>query len=311
MELKGKVKPKTVESFLDEKRLLNDFLEVVERKIVEDKVEEAKQKLKSGEKAIININPLLIHVPTWQRDLDVNRAKRIATDYNPYKWELPKVMLHDKKLIIVDGEHRIIGAIFGGMKLVQVEVLVVITESEAIDLFLSQGDDRRRMSPQDTYSAALEAKKEEYVTLKRICNNNHVAVKGDQQAIENPVGILTSISDGVSLAKNNPDLLDRILSIIGKLQWNAGKSAYDGKAYTAKVIRVFKKLYAYYSGREIEMETVLLNNCKGSKYFNDNLVEKWQDSFFDYLSTIIEQNINIPTVAVKKSTPKTRKTKTA
>lgn len=25
MELKGKVKPKTVESFLDEKRLLNDF----------------------------------------------------------------------------------------------------------------------------------------------------------------------------------------------------------------------------------------------------------------------------------------------
>ena len=101
------------------------------------------------------------------------------------------------------------------------------------------------------------------------------------------------------------------MSIIGKLQWNAGKSAYDGKAYTAKVIRVFKKLYAYYSGREIEMETVLLNNCKGSKYFNDNLVEKWQDSFFDYLSTIIEQNINIPTVAVKKSTPKTRRKKTA
>lgn len=166
------------------------------------------------------------------------------------------------------------------------------------------------MSPQDTYSAALEAKKEEYVALKRICNNNHVAVKGDQQAIENPVGILTSISDGVSLAKNNPDLLDRILSIIGKLQWNAGKSAYEGKAYTAKVIRVFKKLYAYYSGREIEMETVLLNNCKGSKYFNDNLVEKWQDSLFDYLSNVIEKNIDIPNVSAK-STPKTRRNKTA
>lgn len=65
MKLKGKAKPKAVESFLNDKRLLNDFLEVVERKIVEDKIEEAKQKLKSGEKAIININPLLIHVPTW------------------------------------------------------------------------------------------------------------------------------------------------------------------------------------------------------------------------------------------------------
>ena len=44
MELKGKAKPKAVESFLNDKRLLNDFLEVVERKIVEDKIEEAKQK---------------------------------------------------------------------------------------------------------------------------------------------------------------------------------------------------------------------------------------------------------------------------
>lgn len=308
MKLKGKAKPKAVESFLNDKRLLNDFLEVVERKIVEDKVEEAKQKLKSGEKAIININPLLIHVPTWQRELDVNRAKRIASDYNPYKWELPKVMLHNKKLVIVDGEHRIIGAVFGGMKFVQVEVLIGVTEADAIELFLSQGDDRRRMSPQDTYSAALEAKKEEYVTLKRICNNNHVAVKGDQEPIKNPIGILTSISDGISLAKNNPDLLNRILSIIGKLQWNAGKSAHEGKAYTAKVIRVFKKLYAYYSGREIEMETVLLNNCKGSKYFNDNLVEKWQDSLFDYLSNVIEKNIDIPNVSAK-STPKTRRKK--
>lgn len=311
MELKGKAKPKAVESFLNDKRLLNDFLEVVERKIVEDKVEEAKQKLKSGEKAIININPLLIHVPTWQRDLDVNRAKRIATDYNPYKWELPKVMLHDKKLIIVDGEHRIIGAIFGGMKLVQVEVLVRITESEAIDLFLSQGDDRRRMSPQDTYSAALEAKKEEYVALKRICNNNHVAVKGDRKPVDNPVGILTPIKDGIKLAKSNPQLLDRILWLIGQLKWNAGKSVRDGKAYSSKVIRNFKNLYAYYAGREKEMENVLLNKCKGSQYFNDNLNEKWQDTMFDFLNGIIEQNIDIPVAAVQ-STPKTRKnTKTA
>lgn len=45
MELKGKAKPKAVESFLNDKRLLNDFLEVVERKIVEDKVAERRQSL--------------------------------------------------------------------------------------------------------------------------------------------------------------------------------------------------------------------------------------------------------------------------
>ena len=59
------------------------------------------------------------------------------------------------------------------------------------------------------------------------------------------------------------------------------------------------------------MENVLLNKCKGSQYFNDNLNEKWQDTMFDFLNGIIEQNIDIPVAAVQ-STPKTRKnTKTA
>lgn len=78
MELKGKAKPKAVESFLNDKRLLNDFLEVVERKIVEDKVEEAKQKLKSGEKAIININPFY----DWTRDNERGIRCNVLKDEN-------------------------------------------------------------------------------------------------------------------------------------------------------------------------------------------------------------------------------------
>lgn len=146
--------------------------------------------------------------------------------------------------------------------------------------------------------------------LKEICNKNHVAVKGDRKLVDNPVGILTPIKDGIKLAKSNPQLLDRILWLIGQLKWNAGKSAREGKAYSSKVIRNFKNLYAYYAGREKEMENVLLNKCKGSRYFNDNLNEKWQDTMFDFLNGIIEQNIDIPVAAVQ-STPKTRKVKTA
>ena len=97
------------------------------------------------------------------------------------------------------------------------------------------------------------------------------------------------------------------------MKWNAGRSVRDGKAYSSKVIRNFKNLYAYYAGRENEMENVLLNNCKGSQYFNDNLNEKWQDTMFDFLNGIIEQNIDIP-VASTQSAPKTtgkKKVKTA
>lgn len=311
--LRGKVEPKEMEIVLDNLRLQNDFLDIVERKIVEDKLEEAKKKLSVGEKPIISINPLLIHVPEWQRDLTIRNANKIGLEYNPYKWELPKLMCFNGKLYVVDGHHRTIGAIKAGLLSVQYEVLIGITEAEAISLFINQDVDKNRTKPQDTYNAALQAGQPEYVKLKEICNKNHVAVKGDRKPVENPIGILTPIKDGIKLAKSNPQLLDRILWLIGQLKWNAGRSVRDGKAYSSKVIRNFKNLYAYYAGRENEMENVLLNNCKGSQYFNDNLNEKWQDTMFDFLNGIIEQNIDIP-VASTQSAPKTtgkKKVKTA
>lgn len=312
MSKRERVLPKELEEMMNEARMLNNIIEAGEKMIVSDKMEEARSKHDGREKAIISINPLLIHVPEWQRELRVSIAKKIGAEFNPYKWDLPKVVLRDGKFYVIDGMHRIIGAYFGNMKLVQVEVLIGITEADAVDLFLSQQNDRKRMTFADTYSAALVLRKEEYVILKSICDRNHVAIKGDRNPVENPIGVLTSLSDGVKMAKLCPDLLDRILKLIVNLQWNGGKSYRDGKAFSAKVIRVFRKLYAYYAGRETDMERVLLNNCKGSKFFNDNLSEKWQDSLFDFLSDIIEKNIDIPVIETKTTSRKrtTRKTVT-
>lgn len=304
MSRNGRLEPMEVETMMDEARMLNNIIEVGERMIVSDKMEEARSKHDGREKAIISINPLLIHVPDWQRDLTISDEKKIGAEFSPYKWDLPKIMYKDNKFYVVDGMHRVIGSYFGNIKLIQVEVLIGITEYEAINLFLSQQDDRRNMAPVDTYSASLVIKKQEYVTLKSICDRNHVAVKGDRNPVENPVGVLTSVSDGVKMSRYCPELLDRILKLVVNLQWNGGKTYRKGKAFSAKVLRVFKKLYAYYSGREEDMERVLLNNCKGSKFFNDNLSEKWQDSLFDFLSDIIEKNIDIPVIKAKTTTRK-------
>lgn len=304
MSKRERMLPKELEEMMNEARMLNNIIEAGEKMIVSDKMEEARSKHDGREKAIISINPLLIHVPEWQRELRVSIAKKIGAEFNPYKWDLPKVVLRDGKFYVIDGMHRIIGAYFGNMKLVQVEVLIGITEADAVDLFLSQQNDRKRMTFADTYSAALVLRKEEYVILKSICDRNHVAIKGDRNPVENPIGVLTSLSDGVKMAKLCPDLLDRILKLIVNLQWNGGKSYRDGKAFSAKVIRVFRKLYAYYAGRETDMERVLLNNCKGSKFFNDNLSEKWQDSLFDFLSDVIEKNIDIPVIETKTTSRK-------
>lgn len=292
------------EKELEEARKKKGISGVVEEQLIENLVDDARHNKSIGDKILLNINPIYAHIPTWQRKLNVRRAEQIGVNYNSYKWGIPKVLYIDGKLYVIDGMHRMYGTFKAGMKSVLVEVLVDMSVQQAIDLFLDQDIDRGKMTPQDKYGAAIEAKKPEYLKLKEICTKNHVAVKGDINAVENPVGILTSITDGISIVKTNPQLLDDILSLLGKLQWNCGKSLYEGKAYSAKVIRSLKKLYAYYAGREKEMENVLLNMCKGSEYFNDNLYEKWQDSLFDFLANIIEQNIDITVIGKK-----TRKTK--
>lgn len=76
MSRNGKLEPMEVETMMNEARMLNNIIEVGERMIVSDKMEEARSKHDGREKAIISINPLLIHVPNWQRELRVSIAKK-------------------------------------------------------------------------------------------------------------------------------------------------------------------------------------------------------------------------------------------
>lgn len=132
---------------------------------------------------------------------------------------------------------------------------------KAIDLFINQSQDRAKMQPMDIYKAAIAGGKTDYVKLQEICHKNNVAVKGDDDN-ENTVGTLTSISDGVKLSKSNPDLFDSMLALLGKLGWNGYADSYNGKAYTAKIIRALKALYAYTEGRTDEMEKALIKHIR-------------------------------------------------
>lgn len=161
---------------------------------------------------------------------------KIYNKYNKYKWEVPKLLYLNGKLWCVDGMHRIYGAFKGKIEAVICEI-IECSEKEAIKLFLGQGIDRRKMSQVDYYRAAIEYGDENYIQLKEICNNHNVAVKGDP--IENQVGIFTPIKDGIkSIRKNGTELLDKIITIITDLQWNGYADTYNGKAYTAKIIKV-------------------------------------------------------------------------
>lgn len=142
--------------------------------------------------------------------------------------------------------------------------------------------------------------------LRDICHKHNLAVKGDRNK-ENTVGTLTSITDGIDLVRMNPDLLDHILNLITELNWNGYADSYNGKAYTAKIIRSLKALYAFCEGRIPEMEEALLEHCKGTEYFVKKIMDKTQAQIFDYLSEIVRYEMESPFRTEKKKTSRKSK----
>lgn len=282
---------------------LMPFTNGTEKSYVRDKVKEAQINGRIGDKMLMVVNPLYLHIPRWQRELRIGEALKIGNNYDPSRWGTPKVILINNQLYCVDGQHRIYGAFKAGIEFVVVEFLD-ITENHAIDIFLGQTKERTSMTPSDYLKAAIQGEKPDYIKFRKLCKESNVRIKGDDADFcKNPIGIFTPISDGIKMTRNDPELLERILKLLGKLQWN-GTDYANGKAYSAKVIRVLKKLYAYYNGMETEMEKCLIDNCKGAEFFKNVLYQKGQETLFDYLAMVLENNIGKVTTFAVAETPK-------
>lgn len=287
------LKAKEAEKEMQEARESKEFTGKNEKLLIENLVKSAKNNSRIGDKLLMVIDPMEIHIPDWQRRIKLERAYSIGNNYNSYKWDEPKVLLYKGILLCIDGQHRIYGAFKAKKDAIVVEVMECSLE-EAIDLFLSQSSDRAKMQPMDIYHAALAAKKPEYVALHDICKKHNVAIKGDDET-ENVVGTFSSISDGINWIKGGKaELLDSMLGLLGKLEWNGYADTYNGKAYTAKIIRALKSLYAYCEGRTDEMEEAMINRCKGTEFFVDNIMTKTQAQIFDYLSEIVRYEMESP-----------------
>lgn len=302
------LKAKEAEMEMQEARNTEGFTGKNEKMLIANMVKAARNNSRIGDKLLMVIDPKYIHIPDWQRRIKLAKAYEIGNNYNSYKWDEPKALLFNGILLCIDGQHRIYGAFKAGKEDIVIEVMECSLE-EAIELFLSQSIDRTKMQPMDIYHAALAAEKPEYTALRDICHKHNVAVKGDDET-ENTVGVLTSISDGIGFTKTKPELLDTMLGLLGELGWNGYADSYNGKAYTAKIIRALKALYAYCDGRIPEMEAALLKHCKGTEYFVENIMDKTQAQIFDYLSEIVRYEMESPfTEKKRKSTKKTTKAK--
>lgn len=285
--------PQEVEMELSRARMEREIDEKHERIFVKEKVQDACNDCKSDEdKITLKIDPVYIHIPEWQRKCEIARAKSIGDGFIKHKWDLPKVIYWNGRLWCVDGMHRIYGSFLAKFDRITVDLITDITMKEAISIFLDQTTDRKKMTLVDMWGAALEAEVPEYVELKRICDENKVCVFGTEFDEDRHFGTFTSLRDGLKMAQTNPELLNDILAITTKLKWNGDKFTI-GKAYGARAFRSLRKLFTYFSGNRVELERVLLENCSGASFWNENLESRTQAQMFDLLSNIIYKNMNL------------------
>ena len=300
--------PEEAEAEVNEIRQSEGIDSKTEKLIIKDLVKNAKVNSRIGDKVLICIDPKYIHYPEWQREIRLPKALSIGNNYDSKRWGLPAYWYHDGLLWAIEGQHRTYGSVKAKKEAIVGEVIECDLK-DAIDLFVNQTKDRTQVKPKDTYKASIIGGDEDYLMLRDICHKYNIAVKGDRNK-ENTVGILTSITDGIELVRMNPDLLDHILSTVTKLEWNGYADSYNGKAYTAKIIRALKALYAYCEGRTDEMEQALITRCKGTEFFVENIMDKTQAQIFDYLSDIVKYEMESP-FNEKRTTKTTRKVKHA
>lgn len=297
--------PEEAEKEVTELRKAEGIDEKTEKLIVKDLVKNAEVNSRIGDKVLICINPKYIHYPEWQREIRLPKAFDIGNNYDSRRWGLPLYWKYKGLLWAIEGQHRTYGALKAGKEAIVGEVIECSLE-DAINLFVNQTKDRTQIQPKDTYRASVVGGDEDYIMLRDICHKHNLAVKGDRNK-DNTVGTLTSISDGITLIRINPDLLDSMLDILGNLEWNGYADSYNGKAYTAKILRALKALYAYCEGRTEEMEEALISRCKGTEFFVENIMDKTQAQIFDYLSDIVKYEMENPFKTTKKTTRKSAK----
>lgn len=91
------LKAKEAEKEMQEARNENGFVGKNEELLVSNMIKMARNNSRVGDKLLMVVDPMQIHIPDWQRRIKLERAYSIGNNYNSYKWDEPKVLLFGKQ----------------------------------------------------------------------------------------------------------------------------------------------------------------------------------------------------------------------
>ena len=224
------------------KILVNDALEhirkinmVTENNIINDakRLYDIASGNKVGNKIMASVPLYLIYIDdTYQRTETFSKAKasEIAANFIEAAYDPIKLNYRNGRFFCPAGQHRIYAHILMGKTSIEAE-LFSVTYNEEIDVFLTQDDNRSKLTPYDRFKAGLAFGKWEDVTLKELCDKYNVEIgtksvreKGNIGSITTAKGILTTFG---------AEGLEWILSVIQESGWTTEKRGYDSRTFRA------------------------------------------------------------------------------
>lgn len=181
--------------------------------------------------------------PGAQREFKPGYARQIANEFDPDKFDPPKVTLPEENGIhhIIEGQHRIaaVELLWGPEEKVPCEVMAHHDEVQAASLFVGIDTSKKRLQPLDIFKVKITAKDEAAVVISKIVTElgYNIGSKNQGKNIA-AVSALTAV-----YRKHGADVLRDALKLI-QATW--GK---DPNAVVAPIIRGYGAFIAEYGNK--------------------------------------------------------------
>lgn len=198
---------------------------------------------KVGSKIMAQVPLYMIAIDnTYQRTETFSKTKgeEIALNFIEEAYDPIKLNLRNGIFYCPAGQHRIYAHIKMGRQFITSELFSVPYEQE-VHIYLSQDDNRSKLTPYDRYKAGLAAGKREDVLLHNICNKYHISISSHRNGNE-----LSSISTAKRILNTYGTTgLEWVCEILNDCSWTSEKKGLD-----SRIFRALKNVYRSTEGSE-------------------------------------------------------------
>lgn len=194
---------------------------------------------KTGNKIIADVPLYMLAIDNrYQRteNFSVTKGNLIAGNFIEEAFDTIKLNKRNGRFYCPAGQHRIYAFIKMGRESIPAELFSVPLEKE-IEIYLSQDDNRSKLTPYDRFKAGLAAGRTEDTTLYRICDRYNIMIGPASEAKNYRLGSITTAKN--ILMVHGEDALEWILGVVCDSGWDGQPKAFD-----SRIIRALRNAYA-------------------------------------------------------------------